>query len=74
MSERDLPCNFLKYLEWRLEEKADTTAQLLGEWLANYEPQRAVGGSPTLRATRSVPEANAERGVQVGSRCVARYG
>jgi hypothetical protein len=41
-SERDLPCNFLEYLEWRLGEKPDAATRLLGEWLASYEPKRAV--------------------------------
>lgn len=40
-SERDLPCNFLEYLEWRLGEKPDAATRLLGEWLASYEPRRA---------------------------------
>jgi len=44
-SDRDLPCNFLEYLEWRLEQQTDATMRLLGEWLTSYKPLRKCGRS-----------------------------
>ena len=40
-SDHDLPCNFLEYLEWRLDEQGDVAARLLGEWLTSYKPLRS---------------------------------
>ena len=38
--DNDTPCDFLTYLEWRLDKDEDATTKLLGEWLSTYEPQR----------------------------------
>ena len=35
---QDAPCDFLTYLEERLKKDRGAAAQLLGEWLASYEP------------------------------------
>jgi hypothetical protein len=33
-------CDFLTYLAWRLGTERDNTAEMLGEWLANYSKER----------------------------------
>jgi hypothetical protein len=40
-SDHDLPCNFLEYLEWRLDQRGGTAAHVLGEWLTSYKPLRS---------------------------------
>jgi len=60
----DTPCDFLAYLEWRLGQDADSTARLLVEWLAAYEPV-----SPGLRGRNAVaPTASTDEPTE-GSWC-----
>jgi len=70
-SEQETPCDFLEYLEWRLGQSRDSTARLLGEWLASYEPERRGGGSrhPGLARARNV---TGKVDVQAGSRAEPR--
>jgi hypothetical protein len=38
----DIPSAFLTYLGQRLGKDDDAAAELLGEWLASYEPRQRV--------------------------------
>jgi hypothetical protein len=42
-SNEDVPCDFLSYLQWRLGSDRDSTAEMLAEWLASYQPQTRRG-------------------------------
>ena len=59
--DKDPPCDFLTYLEWRLGKGQDATVRLLGEWLATYESERRTARTwmPSL-AEGSVSQARGE--------------